>query len=224
MYNIKIQMKKTCRDLWLIPLDDWLCGSFEFPHTKDSENKLVSTKNKFNLVFTKYPEDLIDTKEKTSCPEVLSRCVDDILPYMYFTNSIDQISLNDLLSQKKGHFIVNNLNYKKESSAICTDIKMDLHVLEYVLIKTKNHFFENNPAERFSPKLHYIYFSNFYRADSMIKLIQAENNRPKQSRGNMMIIRDELLNYTWHPDRFFEWCLHIQEQRDIMERWNIESY
>ena len=34
-------------------------------------------------------------------------------------------------------------------------------------------------------------------------------------------IRDELLPVTWHPDRFFDWCLDEEEREFLKEMWRI---
>ena len=35
------------------------------------------------------------------------------------------------------------------------------------------------------------------------------------------IIEKELIEYTWHPDRMMNWCLDIQERKEIEIDWNM---
>jgi hypothetical protein len=44
----------------------------------------------------------------------------------------------------------------------------------------------------------------------------------KEQKAKCEVFKEELMAVTWHPDRFFSWCLDWKEKEEMNECWRIE--
>ena len=84
-------------------------------------------------------------------------------------------------------------------------------------------FFSRDDMEPLSQDpLYRFYFSKTLRRHHIIVKVQRLFRKTRRNRAEkrMSIVKCELLAYTWHPDRFMEWCITEREKMNIKARFS----
>jgi len=92
---------------------------------------------------------------------------------------------------------------------------------EEMLIRAKQSTFQKHKeAYKLEESDLFKFYCILYCIEKMIQLLREQNNTPKRAHESCEKIKYELMQVAWHPDYFFDWCLDVEEQKEIKSRWS----